>query len=131
MKFRIFTSMLLVVFLSIGSSSVASAHEGEGDHCYAGWGWGHGWGWGWGHGWRANNYVYGPDGMYAHHRDGKACCDKDMDDKAEEGKKCCEDHCSGAPTYRRAYYHECYYGEGHLSFEGHKCCSDKKEDKDN
>ena len=125
--------MLLLMFLSFGASTVASAHEGDGDHCCAGWG--HGWGWGWGHGWRGNDYIYGQDGMYARHRDGKACCDKDAkpccskEAKEEEGK--CANHCWGAPTFRKAYYHEDMWGDGHLSFEGHKSCCDKKEKEDN
>jgi len=137
MKLRIVTSMLLIMFLSVGSASVANAHEGcGGDHYCCGWG--HGWGWGWGHRWGCNNYIYGPDGLYAQCRDSHhSCCDKD---KAKEKEhNCCEHSCTrygccDGPRYHRAYYYEdcCGWG-GHLHFdcEHHNCDKkDKDDDKD-
>jgi hypothetical protein len=133
MKLRIVTSMLLIMFLSVGSASVANAHEGcGGDHyCCS---WGHGWGWGWGHHWGCNNYIYGPDGLYAQCRDGHHSCCGDKDAKAEH--KCadrCEQHsCCEGPRYHRAYYYEdcCGWG-GHLNMDCHSDCHHGCDKKDN
>jgi hypothetical protein len=123
MKLRIFTSMLVVVFLSLFSSVKASAHDGcGGGHC--GRAWHHGC---WGH----QGYIYGPDGYYAQH---KACCAKKCESKCEskcEKKcgssmscgKCCGTSCSH--TYRRAYYHEDCCGHSYLSCKGSSNCKSK------
>lgn len=108
MKLRIFTGMLMMVFLSLFNSFAASAHGGchKGNCCRPAH---HGC---WGH----HGYIYGPDGYYAKHKgacagscekkcggEEKSCCDK-----KESCKKSCEH------TYTRARYHQDCCGHGHL-----------------
>jgi hypothetical protein len=114
MRFRILTSMLLMVFLSAFNSTQASAHG-----CYSHCGGGHHYSWG------HCGYIYGPDGCYARH---KAC----------GGSSCCTTSCTShhggccGHTYRRAHYYEGCCGVGHLHACSGNDCSKKcdKSDKD-
>ncbi len=116
MKFRILTSMLLMVFLSAFTATQANAH-GCKDNCG-----GHHYGWG------HCGYIYGPDGCYARH---KAGCDNKCESKCGST---CGSHHSGccSHTYRRAHYYENCCGGGHLHACSGNDCSKKcdKSDKE-
>lgn len=108
MKLRIFTGMLLVMFLSVFNSFQAQAHDGcKKDKCcskYRHTGcWGH------------HGYYYGPDGAYAKNKG--ACCDKKEGSSCSDKKDCCKSKCarSWKGTYTRARYHEDCCGRGHLT----------------
>jgi len=109
MKLRIFTGMLMVVFLSLFNSFAANAHGGckKGNCCRPAH---HSW-------WGPHSYYYGPDGHYAKNKENcagscekkcggeaKSCCDK-----KESCKKSCD------RTYTRARYNEDCGGRSYLT----------------
>lgn len=110
MKLRIFTSMLVLVVLSVLNSFTASANpDCKGGNCCD-------------HHWRHRGccdhhygYIYGPDGAYARH---KACCDKKEEKSCCAKKSECKHECEY--TYRRARYYEDCCGWGHLHYADDK-----------
>lgn len=126
MKLRIFTSMMVVVLLSLFGSFSAQAGDCCKSACHHGHHWmghrnccGH------------NGYIYGPDGYYAKC---KSACEKKstcgQKSSCCEKKTACANKCNNTchHTYTRARYHEDCCGHGHLHYGS--CKSNKDNDND-
>ena len=124
MKLRIFTSMMVVVFLSLFGAFSAKAGDGCCKDACGHHHWRHHHGC-WGH----NSYIYGPDGHYARC---KSACEKKCETKSNccEKKMVCKDRCGNYchHTYVRARYHEDCCGHGHLHYGS--CKSNRDNDND-